>query len=469
MLNSNELNLQDASIQQLRVMLVEGTISCEQLVRFSLNRAEESSNLNAMISLDVEGAIMSARQLDSLHSKGHSAGVLHGIPLVVKDNIHVHNMTNTAGTLALKGFYPEADSPVVSKLKAAGAIILGKANMHELAFGITSNNHAFGTVGNPHAPEKTAGGSSGGTGSAVASGIVPAGLGTDTGGSVRIPSALNGICGHRPSMNRYPQESVTPLSHTRDTIGNLARSVSDLILLDAVICDDTEALPQVLLSDLRLGVPRTYLYDNLDPEVAQSVEKVLKSLKDAGVILVEKDIPKIEKLMAATADIIVMHETVVGLKEYLEKFNTGVTMEQLADKIASPDVKFIFEMITGEGAIDEATYTGALEKKRELMDIYTRYLEENKLDAIVFPTTPVPARPNADITETVVINGVETPVFSAYMRNTEPASIIEAPGISLPINNVCGGMPIGLELDGSYQSDRKLLAIGLAIEKLVKG
>ena len=205
-------------ISSLSKLQSNGDITSIALINDALERAEQFSHLNAFISVDANGAAAKAKELDRMRAEGRVLGPLHGIPIVVKDNIHVTGLQNTAGTPGLKGFVPLISNEVVTRLEAAGAVIIGKTNLHELAFGITSNNTGFGAVINPYDDSLIPGGSSGGTAVAVSAGIVPAGLGTDTGGSVRIPPALTGIVGFRPSMGRYPSDAVTPISHTRDTV-----------------------------------------------------------------------------------------------------------------------------------------------------------------------------------------------------------------------------------------------------------
>ena len=205
----------------------------------------------------------------------------------------------------------------MARLKAAGAIVLGKTNMHELAFGVTSGNAAFGAVGNAHDKSFIAGGSSGGTAVAVASGMAVAGLGTDTGGSSRIPAALNGIVGFRPTGGRYPSAGITRISSTRDTIGPMAHRVADVALLDRTMAGESGQLPDVGLRGLRIGVPRGYFFDDLQREVRDSVESLLDRLDEAGVELVPADLAGIERLNEETGFPIVLFEARSLLSEYL--------------------------------------------------------------------------------------------------------------------------------------------------------
>ncbi|HLY89030.1 MAG TPA: amidase family protein, partial [Acetobacteraceae bacterium] len=250
------VDYQSLSLTQAAQLIREGKITSTELVDALLLQADAARDLNAFITLDSEAALNAAHAADAAQKQGKPLGPLHGVPLVIKDNIHVAGMPNTAGTEALRNFIPRENARVVEALIAAGAIVLGKTNMHELAFGATSNNATFGTVRNPYDPTRFPGGSSGGTAAAIAAGIAPGGLGTDTGGSVRIPAALTGLVGLRPTSGRYSLEGVTPFSHTRDTVGPLARNVADVVLLDQVISGDRSSVQPADMKSVRLGVAR---------------------------------------------------------------------------------------------------------------------------------------------------------------------------------------------------------------------
>lgn len=241
-----------ASIGELRSQIQSGSTSSAALVQQAISNAQRFHSLNAFITLDADNALSAAKQLDTMMTNGQQQGPLHGIPIVIKDNIHVAGMPNTAGTLALKKFVPNKHAEVITRLKHAGAVILGKTNMHELAYGVTSVNKAFGTVRNAWNSSHIAGGSSGGTAVAIAKGMGVAGLGTDTGGSSRIPAALNGIVGFRPTTGRYPNEGLTMISNTRDTVGRMANSVEDIIILDKVLSGDSKNIGTVELTELRI-------------------------------------------------------------------------------------------------------------------------------------------------------------------------------------------------------------------------
>lgn len=445
-----------------------GSISSTALTSALLTRIEEYGYLNAFITVDYEGALAAAADADRRGHHNHR-GPLHGVPVVIKDSIHVAGLPNTAGTPGLEDFVPHSNAPVVQALLDAGAIILGKTNMHELAFGITSNNTKFGAVATPYDPTRFAGGSSGGTASAVAARLAPAGLGEDTGGSVRIPSALNGIAGLRPTVMRYPQAGITPISSTRDTAGPMARAVEDLILLDSIITQDQSAVVRANLRKVRLGVPTDFSID-VDNETAAQARNALKKLERAGVTLVEVDLTEIRALNDQIGFPIALFEANRELKAYLARYDTGETLNSLAAQIASPDVKGIFygAIVDGApGAVPASVYEEALNVLRpQLRQRYAELFQQNAIDAIIFPTTPLPAAPIVGSDEFVDLNGTLVPTFPTYIRNTDPGSNAGIPGITIPFALTTAGLPVGLGLDGPEGSDRRLLSLGLALEEI---
>jgi mandelamide amidase len=455
------------SVGELRALLKAGEISSVGLVTQFLDKAEQNKNLNAFIHVDRERVLEIAASADAAGAAASKDQPLLGIPIVVKDNIHVAGMPNTAGTPALKGFVPEASNAVVARLQAAGAIVLAKTNMHELAFGITSNNAAFGAVGNPYDVTLFAGGSSGGTASAISAGLAPAGLGTDTGGSIRIPAALTGIVGFRPSSGRYVSTAVTPISSTRDTVGLLASNVADVILLDSVVSGSTMLPDAVAADELRIGVPRAWFFDNIDSETLPVIENALQKLSDGGVSLIDADVENISDLIARTSFPIALYEVVRELPAYLDEYGTGVTYEQLVEQIASPDVRGVFGTLGNGGPIDDDTYAAALLARDSMKETFAAYFAAHNLDAIFFPMTLLPARPIAGSDETVELNGERVPTFPTYIHNTDHATIAGLPSISLPAGLTASGLPIGLAIEGPAGSDSRLLSIALAIESIL--
>ncbi|HET7343148.1 MAG TPA: indoleacetamide hydrolase [Methylomirabilota bacterium] len=450
-------------------------VTSAELVTLYLERADTARGLNAFITLDRAGALAAARHADEETAAGRGKGALHGVPLVVKDNIHVAGLPSTAGTPALRDFVPRESAPTVQKLLDAGAIVLGKTNMHELAFGISGYNEAFFTpptigVRNPYDPSRIAGGSSSGTGAAIAARIAPGGLGSDTGGSVRIPAALTGGAGLRPTLGRYRQDGVTPIAHSRDTVGPMARTVADVALLDSVIAGGTVPTP-ASLGGVRLGVYRGYYFADLDADTKAATDAALDKLRQAGVTIVDVEMPDLKRLNDAASFPVALYEAYDDLKAYLAKYQTGKTVEQVAAQIASKDVKATYDGLVvprklpapNGGVVDAAPiYAAAMRDARPaLLKLFTDTFSRHAIDALLAPTTPhvaVPQGPEASSLET----------FLLFIRNTDPGSNAGIPGVTIPAGlGATTHLPVGLSLDGPRGSDARLLAIGLAIEKVL--
>ena len=449
-------------------LIREGTITSQDLVTALLNQIDAGSDLHAFILIERDSALRAAEAADRKRKQGMLLGPLHGVPIVIKDNIHLAGRPNTAGTPALRDFVPKDTAPVAQALVDAGAIVLGKTNMHELALGITSNNAAFGAVVTPYDKGRFAGGSSGGTAAAIAARMVPAGLGTDTGGSVRIPAALNGIVGLRPTVGRYSQQGITPLSHTRDTAGPMARTVRDLVLLDQVITGDRRPVPMAGLSGVRLGIVRIPFCQNIDGEVARILERSLEKLRAAGVQLVDVELPDLVDVYAKTGPPMAAYEVNADLGAYLAKYQTGLTVRAVVDQVASPDVKRLFEtVILGDKAISDAAYREAVEMHLpRLRQLYADTFAEQRIDALIFPTTPLPAQLLEQSIETT-LNGKTVSTFLTFLANTRPSAFVHLPGLALPMGMTADGLPVGIELDGPVGTDRRLLSIGLALESVL--
>jgi mandelamide amidase len=427
-------------------------------------------DLNAFIHLDAEYVAGRPRsESASDESAGAESLPLSRFTLAIKDNIEVAGMACTAGTPILRDYVPRFDAPSVARLRAAGACVAGKANLHELAYGITSNNYAFGPVRNAIDPDYFAGGSSGGTAAAIASGVVRAGLGTDTGGSSRIPAALNGIVGLRPSTGRYPMAGVARISPTRDVIGPMARNVSDVALLDAVLADCAAAQSEMLeLRGLRIGLPTRHFQDSLHPDVTAVLHRSVALLRDAGAVIVEADLQEVATLNAAVSFPIVLFETARALRKFLRHTGLPISIGQLYDSIASPDVKELVGLAL-HGHVSESAYQRAVRDQRpRLQRLYAEYFETHRVEAVLFPTTPLPACLVNGSDATVPLNGSRVPTFATFIRNTDPGSNAGIPGISLPAGFSSKNLPVGIELDGPVGSDRRLLAVAAAVEAVLK-
>lgn len=441
-----------------------GDLSVEACAAALLDRVERQADLNALICVDRDHVLEVARSADAQRASGAKLAPLHGLPIVLKDNIDTADYPTTGGTPALAGHRPRRNAPVVQVMIDAGAFVFGKANLHELAFGVTSNNAAYGPVRNPYDVTRIAGGSSGGTSAAVAARLAPVGLGTDTGGSVRIPSSLCGTVGLRPTMGRYSQDGIIPISSTRDTAGPIARSVADVALLDGVITGRAGEISPAKLKGLRLGLPREYFYENVDAETLSVVEAALDRLRDYGLELVEADIHDVGPVHMAADQTVVMYEAIPELERYLRGHASPLDAADVAAKVVSPDVKSILDHLIAAGGTPEAVYREAIDVHRPaLQAMYRDYFAQTNVAAVVFPTTPIPAAKIGE-DDTVLLNGEPVPTFNTFFRNTSPISIAGIPGLTVPAGLTSDGMPVGLEFDGPEGSDRALLAIGLAVE-----
>ncbi|MFC5697132.1 indoleacetamide hydrolase [Pseudomonas sp. GCM10022186] len=464
--------LSDLTIAEAQAAFRDGVLTSEELVRACLERIDEGRALNIFVTVDAEGALAAARAADAARARGEPQKALSGIPLVVKDNIHSVGLPCTAGSPAFAGFLPSEDAPAVRKLREAGAIILGKTNMHELAFGATGYNGAYNTgpdvgVRNPYDSTRIAGGSSSGSAAALGARMALAALGTDTGGSLRIPPALNGCASLRPSQGRYSDRGVIPIARSRDTVGPMGLCMADVALLDGLVTDD-HGLPPVQLRQLRLGVPAE-CWASLDEDVRERAEAALETLERHGVTLVPIEDAGLLELNEPVGFPVVIFEAYDCMVEYLREYGHAMTIEDVAQKLHSPDVRAIYEhwvlprkMPAGDALVDvRPIYQAARDTGREaLRERYQDLFEIHALDALIFPTTCVVA-PLAGEDVNLPSN------FEALIRNTEPGASAGLPGIQLPIGlGSRSGLPVGIELDGPAFADRRLLAIGLVLESL---
>jgi Asp-tRNA(Asn)/Glu-tRNA(Gln) amidotransferase A subunit family amidase len=448
-------------------------ITATAVAKAAIERAEQLKDLNAFIFLNKDGALATAAEID----EGRT-GPLAGLPIVIKDNINTGDMPTSGGTPGLQNAQPRGNAPSMQALFKAGAVIIGKTNLHELAFGITSTNLSSfaGPVKNPYDRTRIPGGSSGGTAAAIAAGIVTCGLGTDTGGSTRIPAALTGIVGLRPSVGnggaqrRYNDANmVVPISHTRDTVGPMGRTVADVALLDSVITG-TPMVTAEPLQGKRLGIPALF-WSGLDRDVEAVTKAARAKLADAGIVLVDVDMPGLFEQNAKVSFPIALHEPIADIPAYIKasEFDGIITLADIAGNIASPDVKGAFGAITADAF--GAAYQDAITVQRPaLQKIYEAYFKDNNLDGILFPTTVAPA-PLIDAEkgsgEMSINGGAPVPTFDTMIRNTDPGSNAGIPGLSLFAGMTPGGLPVGLEIDGPVGSDAKLLGLGLSIEAIL--
>jgi indoleacetamide hydrolase len=465
-MTDSELSSLDA--HQALVLLRQGRLGVQEYASALLRGVQNHAGLHALTHVDPEAVNAAARQAD--HTPARDRGLLHGLPMVVKDNIDVAGLPCTAGSPALATHRPRRDADCVAALRAAGALVLGKSNLHEFALGVTSGNVTYGAVRNPHTPDRIAGGSSGGTAAALAAGMAPVGLGTDTGGSIRIPAALCGVVGFRPSTGRWPSRGVIPISMpTRDTAAPMARSVGDCALMDAVVCGEDPDLPELAPRGLRLGVPSEF-WTALHPGLEFQLDVALGSLRAAGVRLIPV---AMDMDLSAVGDLgltIAMAENLPALRAYFADHDLPFDAEHLAAAIASPDVRAVFHHLTSGAAPDAAACAAALAEVRERMQpAWSRAFSHHGLDALVMPTTPLPAaRLGED--EFVQMEGRRWPTFDSYVMHCGPATLLGLPSLSLPagcVREKNDVLPVGLMLDGPRGSDRRLLSIAAALQPLL--
>jgi len=465
--DSDSAALLQLSAGEAVARMSRGEITAERYARVLLARSESLRALNAFITLEPSRVLEAARACDKHRHSGGNLGPLFGLPIPVKDSVNTRDYPTSAGTPALRDFQPAADAPIVRSLRASGAIVLGKTNLHELSYGWTSNNLAFGAVHNPYDPTRIPGGSSGGTAAAVAAHMAPLGIAEDTQGSIRVPAAMCGIAGFRPSTGRYSTKGCVPITPLFDQVGPHARSVSDLALFDSVAADDWRPLTATPLKGLRFGIVRDYWFTSLDEQVEHLTEQALQRLRQAGADLVETELPGLRRLIELTTDAVQNHDVRVSLAQYLKEYGTNLTFEQVVRQ-ASPDIQAIFRsdvLPGGPNFVSEQAYAQARDVHLPaLRHLYRDYFTRTGVAAIVFPATLAPPPPiGQDVT--VDIGQRKLPFFTVVGRNVAPGSTAGLPGLVLPAGLTTTGLPVGIEFDAPAGSDRALLAIGVSLER----
>lgn len=445
-----------------------GDLSAEHYAEALLARCAAGEALNAFITRDPARVLESARAADQRRRSGAPLGPLHGLPVPIKDSINTRDYPTTGGTPALRHFRPAENAPIVQQLVDAGAIVLGKTNLHELSFGWTSNNLAYGAVHNPYDPTRIPGGSSGGTGAAIAARMAPLGVAEDTEGSIRVPAALCGVAGFRPTTRRYSTEGAVPISARFDQVGPHARCVADLALFDQVVTGDHAPLAEPSLRGVRLAVGRRYWFDGLDPEVERLTETALSRLRSAGVEIVEAEVPDVAELVGLVTAQVQQHDVRIDLPRYLERYGAKVSFDAVV-AAASADIRETFArdvLPGGSGFVTEDAYRAAVEVHLpRLQANYQRYFADTRASAIVFPPSRV-AAPPIGATD-IEIAGKRVSVDEAVARNISAGSTAGLPGLVLPIGLTAAGLPVALEFDGPAGGDRALLALGLALERVL--
>jgi mandelamide amidase len=442
-------------------------MSAETYVGTLLERARAHAGLNAFITIDEAVVLEAARDADRSRQAGRRAPLL-GVPLAVKDSYLTKGLTTTFGTSVLRTFTPMRDAPAVAAVKNAGAILFGKNNLVEMSYGLTGLNEHHGQVKNPYKPAHVTGGSSSGAGASVAARIVPAALGGDTVGSIRVPASLCGVVGYKPTPGRWPSSGVAPVSHVLDAIGLLARHVEDCELVDAVVTG--AAVPgsdeSGDLKDCRFAyAPRQHLLD-VDDQVDGIFRETLRKLTDAGAKLVEVDLGS--DFLALANRItwsIFFHDTMPAIREFLATNEVPVSFEEifaaLGERIREGWSRSVVPF--GPNCISDEKYRVAQNSRHELRRRLRTAFEQT--DALLFPTTPC-AAPRIENQWNFHVAGQDvTDVFLS--RNTHPSNSAGVPGISVPMGLNAEGLPLGLELDADAGGDRDLLALARRVERIL--
>jgi aspartyl-tRNA(Asn)/glutamyl-tRNA(Gln) amidotransferase subunit A len=459
---TTDTDLAFSSIEEVARLFRKRKVSPVELTRLMLSRiVEHDPQLNSYITVTPDLALAQAKKAEAeLFSRkaGRDRGLLHGIPISLKDNIYTKDIRTTAGSKILSKFIPQHDATVVLRLKNAGAVILGKTNMHEFAYGVTSNNPHYGPVRNPSDLARIPGGSSGGSAAAVAAGLCYGSIGTDTGGSIRIPAALCGIVGLKPTLGRVSIEGVIPLSPKLDCVGPLARTAHDAALLFEALRQrgEGELGPASLgkasakSGKFTFGIPKEFFLEIVSQDVRTLFDEAIRLLKKQGARLQEISIPLLTETEDAGNQIAWPEAT-----HYHQQ--SGWFPSQAADY--GTDVSSRLEMGT---KVTATTYLSALERRDEFIQQFHRAMKDAKVDALAVPTTPITA-PLID-QESIRIGEKDHPTRALLLRPNRPANLAGIPAMTVPCGLTPTGLPTGLQLIGPAASERLLLQIAVAVE-----
>lgn len=444
-----------AALRQRQVSSVELTLEC-------LARIEKwNPELNAFLTVTADVALEQARKADAERASGLDRGPLHGIPIAHKDLFCTRGIRTTGGSKTFAEFVPEFDATVVQRLANAGAVMIGKTNLHEHAYGITSENPHYGAVRNPWDPERSPGGSSGGSGVAVATGMALAATGTDTGGSIRVPASWCGITGLKPTFGRVSKYGVLPLGYTLDHPGPMAQTVRDTALLFEAMagfdpkdpssvdrpvprCMPAEGEPS--LRGIRIGLPRNFFFDRIDKEVDGAVYFMAYTAEDLGAELQRVQVPDGEQLNTL-AHITLLSEAAAVHEPYLRKRR----------KTYGDDVRTLLDMGRVIPAVD---YLQAQRLRKRILGVYLDILR--RVDALLVPATPMTAPRIGQ--KQVEIRGEMEDTRIAATRLLRGFNLLGLPVLSMPAGYSSDGLPIGMQLVGRPWDEPLLLRIGAALE-----
>jgi aspartyl-tRNA(Asn)/glutamyl-tRNA(Gln) amidotransferase subunit A len=462
----SDADLAFVSIEEIAALFRKRKLSPVELTKLILDRIERlNPKLNAYITVTRELALTQAKKAEAglFASRGRKGlrdlGPLHGIPISLKDNIYTKGIRTTAGSKILANFVPEHDAVVVAKLKEAGAILLGKTNLHEFAYGATTNNPHYGPARNPWDLSRIPGGSSGGSAAAVAAGLCYGSIGTDTGGSIRIPASLCGIVGLKPTLGLVSDTGVVPLSKTLDCTGPLARSARDAaILLNAIGGLETQNhgrwSPRAFFAKprkFRLGLPREFFFDVISPDVQSLFESALREIRKLGARIKRVSIP----LLNATED---AGNQIAWPEATHFHEQSGWFPSRSPDY--GEDVRTRLEMGAKTSAV---VYLEALAQRVRFIQELSSKMSGAGIDALVVPTTPLAAPLIGE--ESTRISEKDHPTRALLLRLNRPANLAGVPAISIPCGFTSSGLPVGLQFMGLHTAELALLQIAHAFER----
>jgi aspartyl-tRNA(Asn)/glutamyl-tRNA(Gln) amidotransferase subunit A len=452
------------TIENLSRLLRNKEVSPVEILDACLKRIRSVEPfLNAFAALYEAEALDSARRAETEITQGCWRGPLHGIPFAAKDNFFVKGLRTRVGSKVMENFVPDYSSTALDRLVHAGAILVGKTNMHELAYGVTNRNGHFGPTRNPWDIGRMSGGSSGGSAVALAASCVPLALGTDTGGSIRIPSSLCGVVGHKPSFGRVSMQGVYPLAHSMDHAGLITQLVADAAIALKVLAGydpkdphsqnipvpDYQATLTAKIRDIRIGVPDTFFFDFVDPEIKAKVKEGIGALKHLGAEVETIHIPELEQALDAAESILHAEAaSTLSVFQRLQPDDLGYQIREMLDRSAN---------------CLPMDYAKAEEVRQETKKRFAKVFEW--VDVFVVPGAAITA-PRLD-EQMVVLDGLEISVDAALARGQLICNFVGVPTISFPVGLSESGLPIGMQIVGRLFEEEKILRLAHVYETQV--
>lgn len=451
------------TLNSLANQIENGERTSRSLTEEALKKIKNQNiSTNAFITVSGEQALEQADELDSERKVGKVRGPLHGVPIAVKDMIDTKEIRTTMGSKVFSSNVPDSDAAVVRKLKAAGAIIIGKTNTHEFAYGPIGDRSFFGASRNPYNQKKITGGSSGGSGAAVGAGMVSAAIGTDTGGSIRIPASACGIVGMKPTFGRVSKRGSFPLAYTLDHIGPMTLTVRDNAELLNVMAGydsedpfskrfETEDFISKMREDIRgrvIGVPDWY-FRRIDPEVRTAIDRCQDLYEEMGAVIRKVTMPIMPKIAEAQV-VTIQAEAAAVHQKTLQHHKGGVDEE-------------VYERLMASTSVKGYEYVEAQIGRQNLIREYNKVFEE--VDVLLTPT--IPTLPTDLGQREVEVEGEKESVRSALLRLTSPTNYTGNPSLSIPCGLSRNGLPIGAQLIGKHGEEATLYQFGYALEQML--